>query len=388
MGNVLRRPGVLRLLATNIASRLPLAAVDVVLIVHVHAVRGSWALAGLVGGLHGLAAAAAAPALGALVDRRGQTLVLLPSGLASGAALAGLAAVPPAAPVAALGALAVVAGLTQPPLGACLRTLWPVLMAGDASAMQAAYALESAVLELTFIAGPPVFLAIAAVSSRVAIGLIGVVLAVGTVAFAAEPASRAWRPSPGAAGALGALRNGGVRTLTAVMALVGLLLGAVEVAVAAAMTAAHTPGATGPLLALWGAGSLVGGLVAARAGRPPDARSVAALLVALGLGHAALAVASSPVVLGAVLLVAGAAVAPLFAAANTLAARVAYPGTSTEAFAWLNTAVAAGVAIGALVGGALADGAGPRPAFVAAAGAAGLGAALAGRRGASLRPLS
>jgi hypothetical protein len=373
---ILRRPGVLPLLGVNVASRIPMAAIDVALIVHVHAVRGSWAVAGLVGGVHGLAAAAASPLLGAAVDRRGQTAVLVASGLVAGSALLALALLPHAAPVTLLAGLAAVAGAAQPPLGACLRALWPAIAGDDPALLQAAYALEAAALELTFIVGPAAFLALAAVSSALSVGLIGAAVVAGTLAFAAQPASRAWRPYAAQHDRRGgALRSAGVLTLTAVLALLGVLLGAVEVAVAAATAAAHASGATGPLLALWGLGSLIGGVLMARAARPPGARDLALLMALLGAGHAALALSGAPAALGAILLVAGMGVAPLFGAANALAAQLALPGTSTEAFAWLTTAVSGGVAAGAAAGGALSDAGGPAPAFLVA-GAAGVAAAL------------
>src|SRR4051812_39722752 len=55
--------------------------------------------------------------------------------------------------------------------------------------------------------------------------------------------------------------------------------------------------------------------------------------------------------------------------------RVAPDGTVTEAFAWLATATGVGSAVGAALGGALADGPGPAAAF-ALAGLAGGAAAL------------
>jgi predicted MFS family arabinose efflux permease len=50
-------------------------------------------------------------------------------------------------------------------------------------------------------------------------------------------------------------------------------------------------------------------------------------------------------------------------------------GTVTEAFAWLNTAVAVGASVGAACAGAVADAAGPAASF-ALAGAAGTVAAV------------
>jgi predicted MFS family arabinose efflux permease len=351
-------------------------------------------MAGAVAAANALALAVASPALGGIVDRRGQTAVLVGAGLVAGTAFLALALLPASAPPGVLVLLAAATGAVQPPLGACLRTLWPDVLEGDAEAIRAAFALEAAVLELTYISGPLGFLTLAAVtSSRVAVAVLGVVLAAGTLAFAAQPASRAWRPHAPAADDAprprSALASPGVRTIVAIMLTVGVLVSAVEVAITAAMSDAGAPGATGPLLALWGIGSLVGGVAAARAGGGARrTRDLALLLLALALTHAVLAAGGgSPVALGLLLLVAGAGIAPVFGLTSALTGELALPGTATEAFAWTSTALAAGVAVGAAAAGAIIDAGGAGPAFVVA-GAAGLvAAAVAVARSGSLAPL-
>src|SRR5206468_4367159 len=122
-------------------------------------------------------------------------------------------------------------------------------------------------------------------------------LAGGTLAFSATRESRGWRPAParGRRPRGGALRSPGLQTLAIAVALAGATFGAIEVAVPAACQAAGAKGATGPLLALWGVGSLVGGLAAARAAAAPDAaRRLGLLLAAPGLGALALVPVSSP----------------------------------------------------------------------------------------------
>jgi hypothetical protein len=80
-------------------------------------------------------------------------------------------------------------------------------------------------------------------------------------------------------------------------------------------------------------------------------------------------------VLAALLLVAGATIAPTYATVFGLVDGAAPAGTVTEAFAWLNTAVAVGASVGAASAGAMADAAGPATVFVLA-GVAGAAAAL------------
>ncbi|WCB92870.1 hypothetical protein DSM104299_01570 [Baekduia alba] len=387
MSTVLRHPGVKRLFALNVAARVPTAGAGVLIVVHAHALTGSYAAAGLVAAAAALAVAVAAPLLGGIVDRRGQTAVLVASGLVAGGTYVALGSLPHSAPLGAIAALAAVAGAAQPPTGACLRTLWPDVLDGDREAVRSAFALEAAALELTYISGPAGFLLLAAATSTgAAMAVLGVVLAVGTVAFAAEPASRAWRPdaSVGAGGAArgSALQAPGVLTIAAVTTLIGVVMGGIEVAVTAAGSA-HGTGATSALLAIWGVGSLVGGIAAARLGGARGARELLVLLVMLGATHMALvAGGTSAVALGALLLAAGASIAPVFATTMTLTGELARPGTTTEAFSWNITALASGVALGSALAGAVVEAAGTGPAFVAmgAAGvaAAGLAAARAG----------
>ncbi|HEY6758290.1 MAG TPA: hypothetical protein VI318_02325 [Baekduia sp.] len=391
MPTVLSQPGVLRLFVLNVAARMPTAASGVLIVVHAHALTGSYAAAGLVAAVNALALAASAPLLGGLVDRRGQTGVLVWAGLAAGAAYVALGALPHAAPLGAIVVLSALAGAAQPPLGACLRTLWDPLLDGDREAIRAAFALEAAAMELTYIAGPAGFLVLAAVTSTgVAIVVLGVGLAAGTVAFAAQPASRAWAPEAslvdaGRRSRSSALRAPGVATIAAVNVLIGVVMGGIEVGVTAAGNA-HGAGTTSVLLAVWGAGSLVGGVVAARVGGARGARELVGLLVALGLAHMALALGgASAVGLAALLLAAGFWIAPVFATAAMLTGELALRGTTTEAFAWNMTALAGGVALGSAMSGALIDAAGIGPAFAVAGAAGVLAAGVALVRAGTLR---
>ena len=59
------------------------------------------------------------------------------------------------------------------------------------------------------------------------------------------------------------------------------------------------------------------------------------------------------------LLLAGAAIAPTYATVYAMVDHAAPAGTVTEAFAWLATAMAVGVAAGAAGAGVVADHAGP-----------------------------
>ncbi len=375
MHSIASSAGARRLFAASIIARVPEAMLGIALVVHAQHMTGSFAAAGVVTGVYAIALGVGAPLLGGLVDRRGQTTVLLLSAGVAAAQLVTLGALPAGTPLAVLVALAAGIGFATPPVGACLRTQLPSLLP-DSLSVRSAYAFEASVVELTWIAGPPLALGVGALwSTGAALAVGGLVLLGGTALFAAQPGSRGWRPAPaGTRPRGGSLRSPAIRTLVMVLLAVGVVLGAVEVAVTAAAKTLESTTAAAPLLALWGAGSFAGGLLIARLGG--GARTAAGLALVLGAltaGHLALIPAAGSVpALGAVLLLAGAAIAPAEAAVFAMVDDTAPAGAVTEAFAWLATAEAVGGAIGAAVGGILVDRAGPTAAFAFAGGAGAL----------------
>lgn len=360
-------PGTAALFANSLAARLPLAMFGIALLVHSQRITGSFAIAGLVTGAYSIARGAGAPVLGRLVDRRGQTVVLLASALASAALLFVVALLPASAPPAVLVVLAAGIGVCTPPLAACVRTLLPEVLA-DPEQLRAAYAFESTALELTFIFGPALALGLGALwSTRAALAVSGAVLLAATATFAAQPASRRWRPAsdrPRVRG--GSMRAPTIRALVLIFLGTGAVFGAVDVGVTSATKALGNTAAAGPLLALWGVGSMLGGLAATRlGGGARRSGGLTFLLAGLALGHGALALTTGSVpALGAVILLAGATIAPTYATVYAIAGSAAPAGATTEAFAWLLTAGSTGSSAGAAAAGALAQSAGPTAAFL------------------------
>lgn len=376
MSSLASVPAARRLLAASVLAQLPLGMLGIGLMVHCQRLTGSFADAGLVTGAYAIALGIGGPLLGQLVDRGGQAVVLLASA-ATAAALLGAAAILPAhASVAVLLALATGIGLATPPVGACLRTQLPALLA-DPAAVSSAYAVETSVVELCWVCGPPLVLGIGALwSTGGALAVSGLILLLATAAFAAQPASRARRPQPAARRRRGgALATPAMRILTVVLLGVGLLLGADEVAVTATAKAIEgSTAAAAPLLALWGAGSFAGGLVLARLGGARTAPALALLLFVLTVGQLLLIPAAGAIAaLGAVLFIAGGAIAPTEATVCAMVEDAAPAGTITEAFSWLAGAMAVGAAGGVAAAGVVVETAGTTATFALA----GVGGAVA-----------
>ena len=376
--SILAAPGARALLGSSLLARLPLAMFSIALLVNAQHMTGSFAIAGLVSGAYAVASAVCAPLLGRVVDQHGQRAVLVASAAATALVQIATGVLPAGTPAVVLVALGAATGACSPPLDACVRTLLPAI-AADPAGLQKLFTLESTLLEFTFVAGPPVALGLGAVwSTGGALIISGVVMLAGTLAFVAQPASRHWRPEPGAPGARGgSLRSGVIRTLVAIELATGIAFGATEVGVTAAAHALASSAAAGPLLGLWGLGSLLGGAAATRrGGGARSARGLTLLLTALAFSHAALILTTGSVVaMGVVITLAGATIAPTAASIYAMVDAAAPAGTHTEAYSWLLTAGLVGASTGSAVGGALAQSAGPTMAFAVAAVGGGLAVA-------------
>jgi MFS family permease len=351
--DVLAAPGVGRVVSAALLGRLPGGMAPIATVLLLRGEGRSYAVAGLVVAASSIASAIGWPLWGRLADRIGQTQVLLPLGIVYPAAFAGLALLATqGAPVIALAACSALAGATLPPLGACMRALWPSLLDGQ-GLRDTAYALEAWLQELFFIFGPLIAAAIAVVASPWAAVLAASAFAgVGTVWFALLPAVRAGERAPRPPSRAGALGSPAVRAVMLSTFLMGVAFGVVEVAMPA-FGEAHGSRAQGAFaLSCFALGSLVGGLwVGTRLPRSSLAVRFSLALGALALALVPLLLAPSIPAMCALILIAGMPIAPAFAASYGLVDELGVPGTTTEAFALLGTAIVAGLSLGTSVCG-------------------------------------
>jgi len=375
---VLRVPHVAALIAATLMARFPIGINALAIVLYLRAERGSFAVAGAVAGALAAGSGIGAPVQGRLVDSFGQRRVLVPLGIFHAAALGALVASTEAgAPAAALVAFGLVAGFAIPPTSSVLRSMWPGLLRERPELLQAAYALDSVLIELIFILGPLVTAVIAtALAPPAALAVSAASVIAGTVAFTALPPSRAFRPQADRprAGALGALGSPGVRTLVLTSVPAGIGVGICEVALPAFSDASGAAATAGILLAIWSLGSAAGGLVyGALPNRPPLNRVHFAVAALLPLGLLPMALAPSVAVMALLVIPAGMFIAPLLATRNELVGWVAPDGSRTEAYAWPVTAFVGGIAIGSAAAGAIVEGPGWRTAFVVAGAVAAVG---------------
>jgi MFS family permease len=363
----------------SLVARLPLGMISlaVVLLVSKH---GAYSRAGLVVALYVTGTAIAGPILGRLVDRAGRTRVLPPFAVGEAVLLCVLAELSPQ-DTAALLACALGAGLCTPPLTSSARALWPVIL--PASHVPVVYALEATLQELAFIVGPALVAVIVSVSGPPeALMASAAALLVGVFAFSFHPTTRA--VSPALDQSVRGPRSWRIALPVPIVVAAMTVVAAfsfVELATVAFARAHHSPASAGVVLAVWSAGSLLGGLwLGIRvSGSGVTNRKVAVLMVVLAAGAAIPAISPSIWILAGLLFLGGIAIAPTFGALYSLTASQAPPDRQTEAFGWLSSGFQAGIALGAITGGAIVQAAGSRVAYGSSAALVLVGATVLGR---------
>lgn len=351
---------------------------------------GSFAAAGAAAGAFAAAVGLTAPILGRLLDRRGPRQAMPPLVAAHAAAMLAFVALLPTAPVGALVALAGLAGAFLPPLSAVMRAMWERLL-GDDDMVTTAFALDAAIVEGVFIAGPLlVALTLTFAAAKVALVAAVVMSLAGTLAVVASPAVRGWETEHHEGrGLFGALRSPGLLTVVLSTIPIGLSFGAIEIALPAFAAHEHHPGQAGLLISMWGVGSLVGALVyGARTWRRDLAQRWVVLNALLALGTVLPIAAGSTAAMLALLVPCGAFIAPSLASGSQLMGLLAPPGMTTEAYSWGPTGLVVGIAAGNGVAGALAEATSWRAAIVFAAATAAAGALVAYARRRTLVPVA
>jgi MFS family permease len=362
-------------MALMFLARLPMTMNGVLMTLYVVTGLGrGYGAAGLVGAGVTLGMALGAPLLGRCLDKYGLRPIVAVCGIAT--TVFWIAA--PHLPYEALAAVAVPAGMLSVPAGSLARQVLAALV--PAGELRAAYSLDTISIEATFMIGPAAGIAaITAFSPAWTLSALGVLF--GGTAFLiwlVNPPIREVVADPVAPGPRPRLRSWLTgRLLATLMIAAGALfvLVGTELATLAALRANGDLGATGLVIAVMCAASILGGIVH---GAVKRSLPQGVLMLLLALLVVPVGLADQPWwLLMLVLIPTNLLCAPTLAATTETVSRIAPPQVRGEAMGLQDASTRLGLALGSPVVGFAIDHSSPAWGF-AAAGLGGLLIASAG----------
>lgn len=344
--DVLRNPAVRRVLLLGLIVRVPLWAGNIAITLHIVThLHGSYADAGLVSAAEGVALGISGPWRGRRLDKLGVRRAVTPSLIV----LVSTWAIAPWVGYWPLFGLATLAGLFTVPTFSIIRAV--LIAQVPDSQRTTALSIDSIATELTFMVGP-VLGVLAATNMPTPLAL-----------FICEMASVAgsaliWWENPAISGEHEEGPSGkGLRMNLPIVAVLAMSVAAIiiltgeDLGSVAALRTWNEPTSIGWVLALWGAGSAIGGLVYGAMKKHPSGGT---LLLLLGLSTALVAVAHERTGFTVLLFISGAFCAPTMTALATTLSRLVPAANRGEAMGWQGSAMMLGSAIGApMIGVAL-----------------------------------
>ena len=339
----------------GILVRVPLFAGGVVLTLHVVATLGrNYGQAGLVSAGATVCIAISGPWRGRLLDRVGLRRVVIPSLVV----LAVCWSIAPFVGYWLLFALAALAGLFVVPTFSIIRQA--VIAAVPEQDRRTGLALDSMAVEISFMIGPVVGVWAATTwDTRWVLFSVGMAeVLTGTILWLANPVIKSETP-PSAAGGGDRVRAARREWFKAkfvavcvAAAAATVVLSGTDIAIVAALRHFGDSKLIGPVLAIWGLGSLVGGLIYGALHRPIPAFL---LLGGLSLSTIPIAFATSVWPLAILAFIAGVLCAPTITATVDQLSRVVPDNARGEAMGWHGSALTTGSALGAPLAGVAID---------------------------------
>ncbi len=356
---LLRTPGVGRIIAAQLVARFPNGMLSLAIILHVEQQTGSYGAAGVVLAATSLGQAVAGPVTSRWMGAWGMRRVLLLTLSVCVMAVLGLTLLPLSLP--GYMAFGLLAGLSTPPVQSAVRTIYPKLV--PSSQLTPLFSLDASLQEIIWVLAPVV---ITFVSTQIGtvegLLLVAAILAAGGAWFIASPELGRVR-IPRSRRSFGRVV---LRPPIALATVLGFLLigacAAVEVGVVA--TFGHDGLEAGFVLAIFAIGSLAGGLSFGHLPIGPWAMARRLAIVAVGLS---LTMVSLNIFwLGGNLFLAGIGIAPALAVMFAITTASVKFSDTAEAFGWAGTGQLIGAAAGSAIAGILIDQSGPLGAYFAA----------------------
>lgn len=360
-------PGAKGFSAAGFIARMPISMTGIGLVTMLSQLRGEYWLAGTVAATFALAAALMAPQISRLVDRLGQSRVLLPATVVSVLSIiALLLCTRYQAPDWTLFLFALLAGC-MPSMPAMVRARWTELYRGSPK-LHTAFSFESVVDEICFIIGPVISVGLSVMVFPEAGPLLSCVfLAIGVLLFTAQKSTEpAVRPlSTRSKGAV--IKIGSLRVLVYTLAAIGTIFGTVDVVSVAFSENQGNTVAASMVLSVYAIGSCLAGLIFGTLTlNAPLYRQFLGAVAISTMTMLPLLFVDRIATLAVAVFFAGMSVAPTMIITMGLVEKIVPESQITEGMTWAITGLGIGVALGSAVAGWFVDRFGARSGFFVA----------------------
>jgi MFS family permease len=361
---IFRAPGAKGFAAAGFVARMPMAMAPIGIVAMLSQTHGEYWLAGAVSATYALTNALLAPQISRLVDRLGQSRVVVPTTIVSVIAFTGLmAAAHLDWPIWTLFVSALLAA-AMPSIPALVRARWTEIFR-DRPELTTAFAFESAADELVYIAGASLSVGLSVALFPEA-GMLAntLFLVLGTAAFilqrSTEPKVRAVAHGGGGS----AIRLRPVQIITFALIFIGAIFSVAEVSSVAITKELGQPGAASLVIGVYALGSFVVGLVIGALGLTmPLQRQLAIAIGVITVTAVPLLFADTVPLLALTVFLSGVAISPTFITAFGLIERRVPEAMLTEGVTWVMTGIGIGMALGAFVAGWVVDNFGAQNGF-------------------------
>ena len=379
---IFRARGAKGFASAGFVARMPMAMAPIGIVAMLSQTHGEYWLAGAVSATYALTNALLAPQISRLIDRLGQSRIVVPATIVSVIAFAVLiAAAHLDWPIWTLFLSALFAA-TAPSIPALVRARWTEIFR-DRPELTTAFAFESAADELVYVAGASLSVGLsAALFPEAGMVVSTLLLALGSAAFLLQRSSEP-PTHPAEHGATGsAIRLRPVQIITFALIFVGATFATTEVTTVAITKALGQPEAASLVIGVYALGSFVVGIIiGALSLKAPLQRQLAVAVGVVALTTLPLLFADTVPTLALAVFVSGVAISPTFITAFGLIERHVPPAMLTEGVTWVTTGIGIGMALGSFAAGWMVDTFGPQNGFwvSVAAGAIALTTVLAGQ---------
>lgn len=382
-GKIFRAPGAKGFAAAGFVARLPVAMAPIGIVAMLSQTHGEYWLAGAVSATYALTNALLSPQISRLVDRYGQSAIVIPATLVSVIAFVlMMAAANRDWPDWMLFASALFAA-TMPSMPAMIRARWTELFRNKPE-LNTAFAFESAMDEMMYIAGASLSVGLAvALFPEAGILTSTALLALGTAAFILQRSTEPQVRPADHHSAGSAIRLWPVRIITLAMIFLGAIFATAEVSAVAITRELGQPNAASLVIGVYALGSFVLGIVIGALNlRTPLQKQFAISIAVVAATQVPLLFADTVPLLALAIFLSGIAISPTFITAFGLIERRVPEAMLTEGVTWVMTGIGIGMALGAFAAGWVVDTYGARSGFWVSiiAGAVALATALASQR--------